>query len=140
MDWNSVVTVLLCIPPLALAGAGAAGVWFLMSLRASLRGRGRVPGWAAALTLAWVSVMHVGYFLAPWVWGTPARWWAVGLMAPAALVTLGAIWLTPMARTMAKIDAGMSVRVRLLSVGVLALPPVLYGVPLLAVAVMERAR
>lgn len=138
MTWNNAITPMLWIPPVILIAAGYAVVWFLLAFRASLRGRGKVPAPVLMLVMTMITLQHAGYMLAPVVWGTPNRWWAVGLLTPAALLTLGAIWLTPIARTCMKIGIGKSARVHLLCVGVVVMPPVLYGVPRLVVLTLDR--
>lgn len=129
---NTLITLILSIPPLVQV-CGCLGLGMLGSkLGLAIQSRQRGPGAAELLIGLVLAAMHVGYVLAPLWWGTPRRWWVVGLMVPIAILVFAALlfvfreaWEGPDGQRRTAVTA-------------LAGAAVLYGIPIVLTTVMSR--
>lgn len=131
---KAAITALLWIPPivqivgcLALALAGG-------KLGFAIQSRQRGPGPAELLIGLVLAGMHAGYVLAPLWWGTPRRWWAVGLMIPVLLIIFSALLFV--FRDALSGDGTASQRRT--AITFLAIAAVLYLAPMIATAILPK--
>ncbi len=56
----------------------------------AIQSRQRGPGGAEALIGLMLVALHIGYFLTPLWCGSGRKWWAILMMAPVAVIMIGA--------------------------------------------------